>query len=168
MNIILEGPDAAGKTLYANKLTDFGFTYCKCSPGEHAEVSFLNKDYFSKLLRYDNYVFDRFFISELVFSELYDRKRAITFDEVNKLIANNIDNIKLIILYASDVNTLKERCRERNELEYIDELDTQNKLFIQYAWIFDAYESENIFLIDVSKYNTEEAVNDKIKAILGG
>ena len=167
MNIILEGPDASGKSLYANKFVEKGFTYFKCSPGEHAEKSTFNKEYFEELLSRDSMVFDRFFISELVFSELYNREQVISFDEVNNLVHKNIDNIKLIFLYASDIDVLKNRCSERGEFEYLDELEEQNMLFVKYAWIFDAYESNNVILIDVSKYNSIEDVTNIIETIIG-
>ena len=112
-------------------------------------------------------VFDRFFISELVFSELYNREQVISFDEVNDLVHKNIDNIKLIFLYASDIDVLKNRCNERGEFEYLDELEEQNMLFVKYAWIFDAYESNNVILIDVSKYNSIEDVTNIIETIIG-
>lgn len=168
MNIILEGPDAAGKTLYAEKFVEHGYTYQKCSPGSHAEVSNLNKEYFEKLLEKDNMVFDRFCISELVFSDLYERESVISFGEVNKILANAMKDNILIILYASDSETLKDRCIERGELEYLEEIERQNRMFINYAWVFAAYESENIILIDVSKYNTMEDVDATVEKIIGG
>ena len=168
MNIILEGPDASGKTLYAQKIVEYGYNYQKCSPGSHAKESFFDKDYFEKCLEKDNMVFDRFFISELIFSSLYNRKSAITFSEVNKMISKNLDNIKLIILYASDLETLKSRLIERGETDYLEEIDEQNKLFVQFAYVFAAYESNNIILIDVSKYNKEEDIDKTIKKIIGG
>lgn len=168
MNIILEGPDAAGKTLYADKFVEHGYTYYKCSPGSHAKVSNLNKEYFEKLLEADKTVFDRFCISELVFSELYERKSVISFEEVNKILSNAVKDNKLVIFYASDVETLKERCIERGELEYLEEIERQNRMFINYAWVFVAYESENIILVDVSKYNTIEDVDTIVEKIIGG
>lgn len=169
MNIILEGPDAAGKTLYADKFVEHGYTYYKCSPGSHAKVSNLNKEYFEKLLEEDKMVFDRFCISELVFADLYEREKAITFEEANKILANAIikDN-KLIIFYASNIETLKERCIERGEFDYLEEIEKQNKMFANYAWVFAAYESENVIFIDVSKYNTIEDVNATVEKIIGG
>lgn len=167
MNIILEGPDAAGKSLYASKFVKNGFTYYKCTPGEHALESNFDKKYFEDQLNKDSMVFDRFFISELVFSELYNRDQAISFNDVNSLLFKNINNIKLIILYASNTDVLKNRCIERGEFDYLDELDEQNKLFVKYAWVFDAYESNNIILIDVSKYNSIDDVLDVVNKIVG-
>ena len=168
MNIILEGPDASGKTLYAQKIAEYGYNYQKCSPGSHAKESFLDKSYFEECLEKDNMVFDRFFISELVFSSLYDRDSAITFSDVNKMISKNLDNIKLIILYASDLETLTARLIERGEFDYLEEIDRQNKLFANFAYVFAAYESDNIILIDVSKYNKEEDIDKTIKNMIGG
>lgn len=167
MNIIIEGPDAAGKTLYAKEFQKYGFNYMKCSPGEHAYISELSNDYFSRMLNFDNYVFDRFCISELVFSELYSRDEVITFEEVNKLLANNLDDTKMVLLYSSNDEILKQRCIDRGELDYVDEVVEQNKLFVKYYWVFAAYESENIYLIDIAKYNTIEDVKQVVKDVLG-
>lgn len=167
MNIIIEGPDAAGKSLYAKAFEEKGFKYVKCSPGEHATESKLNFEYFKSLLEKDNQVFDRFFISELVFTELYKRDEIITFDEVNRLISNYIDNNIILILYASDINTLTQRLKERGEDNYLNEIDFQNKKFVSYAWIFSAYEHKNIYTIDISKYNNIDDINTFIERIIG-
>lgn len=168
MNIIIEGPDASGKTTLAKEFEKHGFTYKKCSPGEHAEKSNLNYNYFSSLLKDNNCVFDRFFISELVFSEQYSREPVISFEEVNSLVSANLDNTILIFLYASDTNTLKKRLEERNEVEYLSEIDEQNKLFMKYAWIFSAYESKNIYLVNITNHDSLDEVTKIADYIIGG
>ena len=145
MNIILEGPDAVGKTTLSHKLVDkYGFGY------NH----FPSNDYithFNALMK-DNTVFDRFHIGELVYPEIYNRKPKLNFDDANNIMSQIVANGDLLIIFiCSDLNILKKRLIDRGEENYLDEIEEQNMLFSKYAYIFDAFEYDKYYVIDIAK-----------------
>ncbi|MBQ6631024.1 MAG: hypothetical protein IJH55_02680, partial [Romboutsia sp.] len=147
MNIILEGPDGIGKSTLAYYIVNkYGFEY------NH----FPSADYDTHInaLYKDNTVFDRFHIGELVYPEIYSRVPKLNFDEANKIMRAIVDNNDIFIIFiTSDTSILKERLKERGELNYLDEIDQQNELFMKYAYIFQAWEYKNFYIVDIAKEN---------------
>lgn len=167
MNIYIEGPDCSGKSYLVdlfNKKID-GSEVIKCSPGAHASSSFYDKNLFNSYIDKKDkfYIYDRFFISELVYSDLYGRENNITFDDAIDLFSkiSHTDDV-FIVLYESDPTTpiLKERIKEKNELEYLDEIEEQNKKFTMYSYVFNTFnEYKTYYIIDISKFSKEKANN---------
>lgn len=148
MNIILEGPDAVGKTTFAEELhSAYGmpivhFPSATCN--EHLDA-----------LYKDNTIFDRFHIGELVYPEIYGREPKMDFMEANSQIMRAIvDNNDILVIYiTSDIEILKNRLIERGEYNYLDEIEQQNELFKKYAYIFSAWEYDNMYVCDIAQDN---------------
>lgn len=123
MNVIIEGPDATGKTTLANKLKEkYGFGIMHLTSKTPNDLKF-----HMQLLERDNMVYDRFMCGEMVYPQIYGRAPKLSIDEVCKIMQRIVDNNDiLIIMYASDINTLKKRLIERGELEYLKEIEEQN------------------------------------------
>ena len=162
MNIIIEGPDATGKTTLTNKLIK-KYNMKSTHLSSDTKNDF---DFHDKLLDKNNYVYDRFFMGELVYPKLYNRKPKLTFNETLKLMNKIVENNDIfIVFYASDIKTLKNRIKERGgkELKYLDEIEEQNKLFMQFAWVFNAYEYDNFICIDISNEENYKYLDDFIE-----
>lgn len=153
MNIILEGPDATGKTTLAEKLAAYSAMITVHFPSATLE------EHLDALYKGDT-VFDRFHIGELVYPEIYGREPKLTFDDANnKIMRAIVDNNDLLIIFiTSDINILKERLIERGEYNYLEEIEQQNELFKKYAYIFSAWEYSNMYIIDIA----EEGAYDKL------
>lgn len=162
MNIILEGPDAVGKTTFAELLRDnynmeiVHFPSATCQ--EHLDA-----------LYKDNTIFDRFHIGELVYPEIYGREPKLDFDEANfKIMRAIVDNNDILIFYiTSDLEILRQRLIERGEYNYLDEIEQQNELFKKYAHIFSAWEYENMYVIDIAQEGAYDRLTEWVKSRLG-
>lgn len=162
MNIIIEGPEAVGKTTLANKLKEkYKMNY------EHLSSKTKNDYEFHKeLLEKNNCIFDRFFLGELIYPKLYNREAKLNFNEALQLMNKIVENGDIfIVFFTSNINVLKERIKERgnNELKYLEEIEEQNKLFLQFGWIFEAYEYDKLLLVDVSKEENYKYLDDFIE-----
>ena len=151
MRIILEGPDASGKTQTANTLLEkYGFNkILKYSKDDANDF-----EYYNNLLEsdFDKVIFDRFHISEMVYPEIYHREPKLSFEDFcninNKIIANKD---LVIVFYTSNIDILNKRLLDRKEFNYLDEIEQQNTLFLKYSYVIDVYEDMKIKFIDISK-----------------
>lgn len=164
MNIILESPDACGKTTLAEKLQKkYGMGYYHCTAKTPNDFKF-----HSDLLDKDNMVYDRFMCGEYVYPKIYNRPPKMTLEEIVKIMQKIVDNNDmLIIMYASDLNTLKERLIARGELNYLKEIEEQNKLFQEIAHILEVFEYKNFVTVDVSKLENYEKLDNFIDEAMG-
>lgn len=158
MNVILEGPDAAGKTTLAEKLQrKYGMT-------THHSTSRTRNDlhYHIDLLDYrTNTVFDRFHLGEYVYPIIYNRSSKLTTEESAMIDKRIIDNNDLIIVFTtSNMEIINERLRERGETNYIPEMTQQNELFTEAANKFSTYNYKNFYVIDIA----EPGAYDKLDA----
>lgn len=144
MNIILEGPDATGKTTLAEKLRDMTGKEIVHFPSANKE------DHLNALYQGDT-IFDRFHIGEIVYPKIYGREPKLDFDEANEIMRAIVDNNDILIIFiTSDLNILRKRLIDRGEYSYLSEIEEQNKLFTQMAWVFDAWEYQNMYIIDIA------------------
>lgn len=160
MNIILEGPDATGKSTLANKLIDKYNMQYSHFPSADLETH-LNA------LDSTNTVFDRFHIGELVYPEIYNREPKFknSIDDANTIMNKIVHNGDLLIIFiTSDISILKQRLIDRGEYEYLNEIEQQNLLFREYAWVFNAWEYEGYYIIDIAKENAYNELDNWIAA----
>ena len=163
MNIILEGPDAVGKTTLAEKLKNkYNMDIIHSTSKTRNDLN-----YHIDLLDYrTNTVFDRFHVGELVYPEIYHRNGQLNltdFDIINNRIIDNQDI--LIIFYSSDLSILKNRLIERNELNYLDEIQQQNELFKFYSDILNQYNYKYFYSMDISENNSYDNLDRWIDSI---
>lgn len=155
MNVIIEGPDACGKSTLAEKLVNkYGMHY----------VHFPSADldaHMNSLLS-DNTVFDRFHIGELVYPEIYGREPKFNgLEDANIIMKRIVDNNDLLIIFrTSDLSILNDRLVKRGELDYLEEIEEQNRLFTIYSSVFDVWEYNNYYVIDIA----DEDAYDKLDA----
>lgn len=165
MNIILEGPDACGKTTLASKLK------------EKYQMNIISSNQYSRndlgyhldLLDYqDNTVFDRFQVGEMIYPQIYGRKGMLSDEDFIKITQRIIDNNDLFIIFiTSDLNVLNKRLVERGELDYLNEIKQQNTLFSRYADVVNVWEYKNFKIVDVAKENCYEELNKWIDERFG-
>ena len=163
MNIIIEGPDATGKTTLAEKIkAKYPFMQYV-----HSTASTPNDyDYHSNLLAACNGIYDRFFMGELVYPEIYGRPAKMTVAEARQLMNEIMANNDIfIVMYASNLNTLKERLVARGEVHYLEEIEAQNKLFKYYGEMFNAYLYKRFFFVDVSKEDCYKNLDKELEEI---
>ena len=131
MNVILEGPDATGKTTLAEKLKK------KYGMSVHHSTTKTRNDlaYHIDLLDYrTNTVFDRFSVGEYVFPKIYNRPDKLAAEDFTTIDKRIIDNNDMFIIFVcSDLSILNERLIARGEDSYIPEMAEQNRLFTEYA-----------------------------------
>lgn len=155
MNIILEGPDAVGKSTLAEKLKiKYGMDVINSTSKTRNDFT-----YHIDLLDYhDNTVFDRFHIGEMVYPEIYNRPGKLTSDEFIEITKRIVDNNDmLIVFYTTNIELLKDRLIERGELNYLQEIEQQNKLFLKWCYVVNVFdEYPYIKFVDVSKKNAYE------------
>lgn len=161
MNVIIEGPDATGKTTLSEKLKQkYNMDYMHLTSKTPNDLKF-----HLELLDNDNMVYDRFMCGEIVYPQIYNRPPKLTFEEACKIMNRIVDNGDiLVIMYASDINVIKERLIARGEFDYLKEIEEQNKLFIQIIYALQAYEYKNFIPIDVSKIENYDKLDEMIDA----
>lgn len=150
MNVILEGPEAVGKTTLAEKLRDkFNMTIVHSTSSTRNDLG-----YHLDLLDYrKNTVFDRFHVGETVYPIVYKRDPKIKDDEFKIIEKRIMDNNDIfIIFYTSDLSIVNERLIERGEDKFIPLMELQNSLFKDYAEKFQkTYTYKNFYVIDIAK-----------------
>lgn len=161
MNIILEGPDAVGKTTLAEKLKKkYNMQIINSTAKTRNDFA-----YHIDLLDYqNNTVFDRFHIGEMVYPEVYSRPGKLSLDEFHKINQRIIDNNDILIVFiCTNMDIISERLIARGELDYLAEMDLQNKLFTQWANIFtENYCYKNFYIIDIAENNCYNKLDDWI------
>ena len=166
MNVILEGPEAVGKTTLAEKLRD------KYKMTIHHSTSKTRNDlgYHLDLLDYrKDTVFDRFHVGETVYPVVYKRDPQIADNEFEIIEKRIIDNNDMfIIFYTSDLSIVNERLTARGEDSFIPLMELQNDLFRDYADSFEKkYNYKNFYAIDIAKPNAYDELDKWIEVHYG-
>lgn len=152
MKVIIDGCDLTGKTTLINKLKEYysdNISYLHFSYKDRRDYLFYNT-----LLDKENFISDRHFLDELIYSTIFNRTPELTLIEFEKLITKcKQEDIKIIILTVDD-NTLLNRSLERNEEpEIINNLLFINKQFKELA------NKYNLALYDTTINSIDEIIN---------
>ena len=164
MNIIIEGPEASGKTTLAQTILD-KYPYFEYN---HATSKTPNDyKYHKDLLDKGFSLCDSFYIGELIYSKIYNKESKLSIVEVHELFNQCKENNDIfIILYTSDINILKNRLIERGENNYLNEIEAQNRWFLSIAWNLSTNDYDRYFVVDISKSNELDNLYKNIFDIL--
>ena len=157
MNIILEGPDATGKTTLAEKLQNkYGMSILHSTSKTRNDFN-----YHIDLLDYrKDTVFDRFHLGETIYPVIYNRAGKLSEQEVLAIDKRIMDNNDIIIVFtASDVEIINDRLKRRGEDSYIPEMKEQNELFTATANRFKKHDYKNFYIIDISEQDAYDKLD---------
>lgn len=149
-HIIIDGPDAVGKTTLAEFINSkFGFEVV------HSDAKSKNDyEYHSNLLKCTQHKFyDRFMAGEFVYPRIYNRPAKLSISEMEKLFDEIVETNSLyIIMTTTDMSIVKQRLIDRGELDYLNEIDEQVSLFGGFAHVFEKYfdKYDNFKWVDIS------------------
>lgn len=148
MNIIIEGCDGVGKSTLVEKLK-------KHYKVDSIRLSYKDpKDYnfYSRILDKTDCIFDRSFLSELVYSPVFGRECQLTEDEVSSLYLQ-AQKMKIFIL-NTDTDEIYRRLYRRGDEHYEIMKNIEN---IQQRFI-ELSETFNIEVIDTSKMTLQDVI----------
>lgn len=150
--IYIDGPDASGKSTIAQKFIELYPNWDQI----HLDASTPN-DYifhYDCIKRPEFLVYDRFMVSEMIYSIIYKRPCKLNYDRFMEL-WNDImlSGSMYIILYTSDTSILRKRLLERGEIDYLLEIEQQNSLFRYWGNMLSSWKYPNFHLLDIADPN---------------
>lgn len=156
MNIIIEGPDASGKTTLVEKILKN-----KEYSVIHGTAKTKNdREYYLDLLKLDNQIFDRFHLSEYIFPQIYGRPIKLVFSDFEAITEEVINSNTIMILFCtSDISILEDRLKARGEYNYLKEIHDQCKLFTLFGSYLTSFGYENFYVIDIAKKDAYEKLD---------
>lgn len=150
MNIIIEGPDGVGKTTLVNKLKEYyNIDSIRLSYKDPKDLNF-----YSRVLEKSDCIFDRQFLSEIVYSSLFNRECQLDKHDIATLYnKTQVLNIPIFILDTEEseiINRLESRGGEHPTI--VNNISTLREHF---ALIADTF---GIEIIDTSKTTFEDII----------
>lgn len=129
MIILLEGPEAAGKSTLAKLLEEqTGYPVVHMDkPKTDEEKQNMYMDYMNKIQSVDNVIFDRCWYSEMVYGPIMRDKSYISHSQMCNLESALVRKGAMIIHCTDNVALLWERCNERGE-DYVTDAKTLVKI----------------------------------------
>lgn len=155
MKIIVDGPNNVGKSSIIETITEYlDLDVVHCS--KHSEIS---RDYFIDLLNRDNIILDRGPISELVYSEIYERDFKFNQKDVKDILQNLSKDVIYVIL-LSDKRTLHRNYELKGEKDFSE---NNNKFISQELKLFSKYgEMFNCFVVEDYDFSFKDIVVNNI------
>lgn len=161
MTIIVEGPNNVGKSTFINMFLSehpqFIVEHCdETTPNDY--------NFYHHLITQDNVIYDRSFISERVYSKLYDRTPKLSSDEFVKLCNCNKSNI-LYIFIDADYNFMVRACKNKNEEFDFDTSAKERELFNHYRHILRDYSPVYLIHNHIHEYDDCLGARDVLDVI---
>jgi len=156
--IVLEGPDGAGKSTLAAILKEIT-GYSLVSNSYKDPCDFL---WFSKQLERKDTIFDRTFISEVVYSKAMNKEIRLKEKEIY-LLQRQLIKRKAVVLYCTNQNSLlKDRAFERGE-GYVDknQLVAASDLYEEY--FTEVLIPKGISVIKINLFLNLHNINNMLK-----
>lgn len=153
MILVLEGPDGIGKSTIVNYLKK-EFFKDKVDIVKFSDTSDISFSNYKKTLTADiqNIIFDRFNLSEDVYSTIYGRQpKNSLLDHLKTFSLIEDNDVIYIILYSSNLDLLWERCHQRGDTEKVyNYLLDLNDYYHQIGKELRKIYPDNIKLIDIA------------------
>lgn len=149
MRIIVEGCDGTGKTSVCTLLQEkLNIQKLKLDRKDPRDFNF-----YKELLKKDNIIYDRHFISEIIYPEIFNRPAKLLNYESKYLfeLAKYL-NYKIVIL-TSDIDIIKDRLLKKFEEKVI--INNVGKINNHYLMIAGRH---NLQVIDTSNKLSEEVI----------
>lgn len=138
MIIIIEGPDGAGKTTLANKLSEqTGYPILhRTKPKSEEEKQVMMGEYLQIVKTGRNVIFDRCWYSEMVYGPVMRDRSVIDYPQMYALEKRLAKQGALIIYCTDSVAALWMRSQKRGE-SYVKDKETFNEICKRYDELFD-------------------------------
>lgn len=152
MRIMIDGVDGAGKSSVCEKLANkFGCNIIRLTYGGDRSIAA-----YYEMMKCDNVVHDRTFMSEVIYPKYFERKSRLNLDEIPFLfeMSKRFD-AKMFILTASS-QTIQNRIRERGD-EYIKDIDKFTEINLDYL---NYAREHDICIIDTTDKTIDEVVEE--------
>lgn len=152
MRIALEGVDGSGKTTVAEKLANkYGCNIIRLTYNGDRSI-----ESYSHLMKSENVVHDRTFISEMIYPKYFNRASRLDVEFIPELFYKmRFNRIKLFILTASD-ETILERIGKRGD-EFIDDAKKFIKINQDYLTLAKRHKYK---VIDTTNKTIDEIVKE--------
>jgi len=146
--IIIEGADLCGKSTLVKKLSNkYNLDIVHCTSHDPKDLTF-----YKQLARKTNVVFDRHFIGEQIYPNIYKRISEMSLSEavdLNKWLKDH--DVKTLVLTADNDELLRRLSIRGEEVQSVrDNLSKINASFVKYANQF------NVPVVDTSKVDFED------------
>ena len=150
MNIIIEGPDGVGKSTLVTKLKEhYNIDSIRLSYKDPKDINF-----YGRILEKTDCIFDRQFLSEIVYAPIFGRECQLSWGDVCELHKKTKDlGIKIFILDA-DIDEILHRINKRGD-EFEEVKNNINNLRLKFLYLAEVL---NIEIIDTSKIEFEDII----------
>lgn len=129
MRIFLDGADGVGKTTLSNYLAEH-FKMDKFCLTKNSEKSISR---YIEIRSIDNVIYDRTFLSEMVYPKIFKRKSLLSESDIKMLL--KIYKKDIFIILTADIKDIRKRILERgNEYEeVINQIELINESYLKIA-----------------------------------
>jgi thymidylate kinase len=148
--IILEGPDAAGKTTLAKELELCGFKYIHNGPPAPGDPGYADqlREADGKLI-----VFDRFHIGEIIYGPLLRGKSLVSDEEWEKLDIEIERMGGVIVICLPTWRQVLDGWAARENIEHIQKYDQLRESYTQYRRLIESH--DNYLHYDYNQFSAE-------------
>ncbi len=160
--IILEGTSRTGKTTIANYLKDNGYGRIislknkmpdDCDLTSFYKGTFMSYDAFFQAFPEETFILDRAFLSEMVYSAHFKRKRSIHNDYIQEFIKSH--DIKLFHLWNKHEDYVKRKPKE----SFMYSKSDYNEILQLFGKSLDICKNLDWTTINTSEYTINQSIN---------
>lgn len=130
MRIIIDGCDGVGKTTLAKYIASIlNLDYCHCTYKDN-----ISKEFYRYTLDKEDVIWDRHFVAELIYPEVFGRKQKLLYKDAKELATYCKENGIIYIILTASNDEIKNRLDYKGEFAIIKNNYVKiNRLFCMYA-----------------------------------